>query len=163
MKKRSFAQLALLGLTASLVHTAGLNGAATPSPKASPATTKSSTTEDSVDKEREIKNQENEGYHLMTEDELLMNLNAKSRALYETLDDEGKKLAREVASARCNGTNSCKGLNACKTDANECAGQGQCKGQGKCAFANKNLVVKLVAKKMAEKRGETLQKSKTSK
>ncbi|GAB4233280.1 MAG: hypothetical protein Tsb0021_12210 [Chlamydiales bacterium] len=97
---------------------------------------------------------ENIGYRLMTEQELLTQLNYKTRRLYMSLDSEGKLLARKVASARCDGTNECKELNACRTDDNKCAGEGECKGQGKCAFADKNLAVKLVAKKMAKKRQE---------
>lgn len=100
------------------------------------------------------KNQDdgNLGYHLMSEDELLMELNDKGAAIYNSLDAEGKALARRVASQRCDHTNECKGLNACQTDKNECAGKGACKGQGKCAFADKNLAVKVVADKLAQKR-----------
>jgi hypothetical protein len=100
-------------------------------------------------------NYENEGYHLMTEEELIGNLNAPTKKIYDSLSPEGKKLALEVASQRCNGTNSCRGLNACRTTKNDCAGKGSCRGQTKCAIADKNLAVKLVAKKMAEKRDET--------
>jgi hypothetical protein len=100
-------------------------------------------------------NSQNEGYHILTEEELLSQLNEKGKKLYESLDAEGKQLAREVASQRCNGTNQCKGLNACETEDNKCAGQGACKGKTKCALANKNDAVKIVAKKMAEKRAKT--------
>jgi len=95
---------------------------------------------------------ENTGYHMMTEDELFLYLNSRTREMYKKLSPEGKKLALKVASARCNGTNECSGLNACKTAENECAGKGDCKGKGKCALADKNLAVKLVAEKMAKKR-----------
>lgn len=105
---------------------------------------------------------QNLNYHLMTEDELLNQLNDEGVKLYNGLTPEGKKLAREVASATCNNQNPCKGLNACKTDKNACNGQGACKGQGKCAQSDPNVAVKLVAKKMAEKRAEALQ-PKTSK
>lgn len=101
---------------------------------------------------------QNLNYHLMTEDELLDQLNDEGVKIYNTLTPEGKKLAREVASATCNNQNPCKGLNACKTDKNECNGQGACKGQGKCAQSDPNVAVKLVAKKMANKRAEALQK-----
>ena len=96
----------------------------------------------------------NLGYHLMTEDELMLELNPEGTAIYKSLSPEGKALAREVASQRCNFTNSCKGLNACATDKNTCAGKGDCKGKSKCALADKNLAVKLVAEKlkMADKR-----------
>ena len=39
-------------------------------------------------------------------------------ALYNSLNAEGKALARQVASQRCNGTNECRGLNACQTETN---------------------------------------------
>ncbi len=94
----------------------------------------------------------NRGYHLMTEDELLIELNTEGARLYKSLSPEGKELARKVASQRCNGTNACKGLNACKTEAHACAGKGNCKMSSKCGFSDKNLAVKLVAEKMAKKR-----------
>lgn len=103
-------------------------------------------------------NSENLGYHLMTEDELLMQLNDQGAKQYKALSPEGKALAREVASQRCQGTNECKGLNACQTDSNKCAGQGSCKGQSKCAFSDKNVAIKLVSKKMSEKRSSSLKK-----
>jgi hypothetical protein len=101
-------------------------------------------------------NDGNAGYYLMTEDELLLELNDEGAKLYHSLDKQGKELAREVASQRCNMTNSCKGLNACQTDKNECAGKGDCKGKGKCAFADKNVAVKVVADKikMEQKRSD---------
>jgi hypothetical protein len=94
----------------------------------------------------------NIGYKLLSEDELLLELNEQGEELYMNLNKEGKELARKVASQRCNGTNLCKGLNACQTETNACAGQGACKGQGKCGFSDKNLAVKVVANKMAQKR-----------
>lgn len=100
----------------------------------------------------------NRGYHLMDEDELQLELNDEGTKLYNQLSPEGKILAREVASQRCNGMNKCKGLNACKTDANECAGKGACKGKSKCAFSDKNLAVKVVSDHMAAKRKEALKK-----
>lgn len=105
-------------------------------------------------------NDGNVNYELMTEDDLLLQLNSEGTKIYNSLSPEGKKMAIHVASAACNGTNLCKGLNACATDTNKCAGQGQCKGQGKCSFSDKNLAVKLVAKKMAEKRTEAQKGSK---
>ena len=78
-------------------------------------------------------NQSNMGYHLMSEAELLIELNDDARKMYNSLDDEGKELARKVASMRCAKTNECKGLNACMSDKNTCAGHGDCKGQGRCA------------------------------
>lgn len=97
-------------------------------------------------------NSENLGYHLMTEQELLLELNDNGLALYNSLSPDGKQLAREVASQRCARTNSCKGLNACATEKNKCAGQGGCMGQTKCGFSDKNLAVKVVAEKMKAKR-----------
>lgn len=101
-------------------------------------------------------NQSNMKYHLMTEQELLLELNADGAKMYNSLDDQGKALARRVASMMCAGTNECKGLNGCMTDKNTCAGKGACKGQGKCAISDKNLAVKLVYDKMAAKRAEML-------
>lgn len=94
----------------------------------------------------------NMGYHLMSEDELMVQLNDAGIKLYNSLSPEGKTLAREVASMHCNGTNPCKHLNACQTDKNACAGKGDCKHQSKCAVSDPNLAVKLAAEKMAEKR-----------
>lgn len=91
-------------------------------------------------------------YHLMSEDELLMQLNDQGKKTYESLSPEGKLLARKMASRSCNGTNECAGENACRSDNNKCAGEGTCRGKGICAFADKNLAVKLAAKKMASKR-----------
>lgn len=94
----------------------------------------------------------NMGYKLMTEEELSLELNQEGWELYQSLSPEGKALARQVASRRCGGSNTCKGLNACATDKNSCAGKGECKGQTKCSLSDKGLAVRLVAKKMAEKR-----------
>lgn len=88
----------------------------------------------------------------MTEDELMLQLNEEGAHLYRSLTPEGKKLALSVASRSCNGTNECKGLNACATDKNKCAGKGNCKGQTKCAVSDRNLAVKIAARKIAEKR-----------
>lgn len=96
-------------------------------------------------------------YHKMTEEELLLELNQESSNIYYSLSPEGKELALKIASRSCNNTNDCKGENACRTNQNSCAGQGQCKGQTKCAFSDKNLAVKVAAKKMASKRQEALQ------
>lgn len=103
----------------------------------------------------------NMGYHLMTEDELLLELNGETAKLYQSLDAEGKELARKVASQRCAQSNYCAGLNACADTEHSCAGKGACKGKSKCGFNDKNLAVKVVAAKMAKKR-EDLTKEKTS-
>lgn len=91
-------------------------------------------------------------HHLMSEEELLLQLNDEGTRLYNSLSPEGKALAIEVASQSCDGTNKCAGLNACASDKNTCAGKGACKGLSKCAISDKNLAVKLAEKKMAEKR-----------
>lgn len=97
----------------------------------------------------------NYGYHILTEDELMLELSPEGAKLYNSLTPEGKRLALLVASARCEGQNECKYLNGCKTATNECAGKSdKCKGTGKCAVATKDLAVKLVADKMARKRAE---------
>lgn len=103
-------------------------------------------------------NQGNMHYHLMTEQELLIELNTDGVRMYNSLDDEGKALARRVASMMCQGTNECKGLNGCMTDKNTCAGKGDCRGKGKCALSDKNLAVKLVYDKMAAKRANMMNK-----
>lgn len=96
-------------------------------------------------------------YHKMTQDELLLELNEEGAEIYQSLSPEGKALALQMADRSCNNTNACKGENACRTDKNKCAGQGSCKGTTKCAFSDKNLAVKVAAKKMAEKRQQALQ------
>lgn len=103
-------------------------------------------------------NDENIGYHLMTDDEIRIELNEEGLRMYNQLDEAGKELARKVASVRCQATNECKGLNACKTDKNECAGKGSCKHTGKCAISDKNLAVKLVYDKLNKKRTDALKK-----
>lgn len=102
-------------------------------------------------------NSSNLGYHLMTEDELLLEMNDAGVKQYKALSPEGQALARKLASQRCAGTNDCKGENACKTEKNSCAGKGGCKGTTKCALSDKNLAVKLAADKMAAKRNEAMQ------
>lgn len=103
-------------------------------------------------------NSENLGYHLMTEKELLLELNDAGTKQYQSLSPEGKALAIEVASQRCARTNSCRGLNACATDSNKCAGQGSCRGKTKCGFSDKNLAVKIAAQKMQAKRSDLIEK-----
>lgn len=97
-------------------------------------------------------NDQNIGYHVLSEEELTLELNDDSLKIYQKMSPEAKELTRLVASARCNKTNECRGLNACKTDTNDCAGKGSCKGTGKCAISDKNLAVKLVQDKMEAKR-----------
>lgn len=103
-------------------------------------------------------NDGNMNYHLMSEEELLMELSPEGSRMYKSLPSEGKVLALNVASAQCNNTNKCSGLNACAGPKNACAGQGSCRGQGKCAVSDKNLAVKLVYNKlMKEKRIQATQ------
>lgn len=142
MNKKDMKKLALLGLISGTIVCQ--NGfAADAAPKAAA---------DAKAKSIEELNAQNVGYHLYTEDELLLELNDEGAKLFKSLSPDGKKLALEVASARCNGTNSCKGLNGCQTANNSCAGKGSCKGTGKCAIADKNLAVKLVHNKLAKER-----------
>jgi hypothetical protein len=139
MKKHDLKRLALMGLISGLTFNF-------------PANAEGDKSEYAVDADEDG----NRGYYLMSEDDLLLELNKEGTATYNKLSPEGKVLARKVASQRCNGTNECKGLNACKTDDNDCAGKGSCKGKSKCAFSDKNLAVKVVAEKMAAKRSEAL-------
>lgn len=165
MEKRDLKKLALLGMTSGLLVISNSHLQAAQSNQnhdnmLAQATKKDAKQQDSSkqdsSKDKYDPNTQNLGYHLMTEDELLLELNEEGKALYNSLDAEGKELARKVASARCQGSNECKGLNACQTDKNSCAGQGSCKAQGKCAVGDKNFAVKLAAKKMQEKRNNSM-------
>lgn len=144
MKRQDFIQLALVGLSSGMLVTSQLSAA-----------TKSATTKDTYAKSNDKDSDANDGnmnYHVMSEDELLLQLNPEGVAIYKGLDNKGKQLALLVASAMCDHTNQCAGLNACQTDEHACAGKGTCKGTSKCAFSDKNLAVKLVRDKMAGKR-----------
>lgn len=160
MQKKDFRKLALLGLSSGILisNTAIAQETSTTTKKPATAETKATKSADksssSTTTQEDDPNDGNMNYHLMSEDELILELDAKGLAMYRALDPEGKLLARKVASAMCNGTNECKGLNACQTDKNACAGKGSCKGTGKCALADKNLAVKLVSDKMAQKRAQ---------
>lgn len=103
--------------------------------------------------------QGNVTFRELTDDEILLELNDETARIYRSLSPEGKALALRLASRSCNGMNECKGENACRTEKNACAGQGQCKGLTKCAISDKNVAVRLAAKKMAEKRQGLMQKS----
>lgn len=146
MKKNDLKKMALLGLSTGLLISSQMHAATNP-PAAEKEKTEKATKE--VDP-----NDGNLGYHLMTEEELLLELNPTGTALYNSLDAKGKELARQVASQRCNFTNACKGLNACATDKNKCAGLGDCKAKGKCALSDKNLAVKLVHDKLMKEKRE---------
>lgn len=92
---------------------------------------------------------------LMTEDQLMSQLNDQGKQMYNSLSPEGKALAIKLASRSCKGTNDCKGLGACKTNEHSCAGKNSCAGTSKCSFKDKNLAVKVAAQKMSEKRSQT--------
>lgn len=140
MKVNDWKKLAILGLSTGLLAvTSGARG-------------EDYSNDSNSEYSQEDPNDGNLNYHLMSEDELLLELSPEGAAMYNSLDDEGKALAREVASSRCNATNKCAGLNACRTKNNECAGKGSCQGQSKCGVSDKNLAVKLVRDKMAKKR-----------
>lgn len=145
MKGNNLKKLALLGLSTGMLAVSGVANAADKS---------DSSPNEYTD---EDPNDGNLNYHLLTEDELLIELSPEGAAMYNSLDEEGKELAREVASSRCNGTNKCAGLNACRTQKNSCAGKGACQGKSKCGISDKNLAVKLVRDKMAKKRENAIQ------
>jgi hypothetical protein len=159
MKKKKLAKLtlsnvALVGLVNGLLINGHLVASLLPtSPKA--AKEKVTPADQMQSKESEA-NSENLGYHILSEEELLLELNDEGTKKYNSLSPEGKTLAREVASQRCQYTNRCKGLNACQTDNNKCAGLASCKGKTKCAFSDKNLAVKLVSEKMEQKRSGSM-------
>lgn len=90
--------------------------------------------------------------HMMSEQDLLSQLSPEGKATFQGLSPEGKALALKLANQSCKGQNECKGMNSCKSNENSCAGQGGCKGTSKGPFTDKNVAVKVAAKKMAEKR-----------
>lgn len=163
MKKRGFQRMALLGLTSGLllVNAKTEGGDESGKNNLNSRINKSLTSNDAANnsKDNDDPNNSNLGYHLMTEDELLIELNDEGTKMYNSLSPESKKLALQVASMRCAQTNPCAGLNACATEKNDCAGKSQCKGTGKCAVSDKNLAVKLVYDKMADKRSGALRNS----
>lgn len=127
MKKHNFKKLAGLGLLSGA--TLGLIGCDANADKAS---------------------SQIESGHLMTDSELMSQLNAEGKKTFQSLSPEGKKLALQLASQECKGKNACKGLNACKTPQNECSGKGGCKGTTPGPFTDKNVAVKVA--EMAQKR-----------
>lgn len=156
MKKRDLKKLALLGLASGIA----LSQAANAEEKSehfqiqiSSLLAANSSKSDSSSSFDSDPNEGNLGYHLMNEEELLLELNQEGQRMFNAMDPSNKKLALEVASQRCANTNACKGLNACKTDKNDCAGKASCKGNGKCGISDKNLAVRLVYNKMMAKRG----------
>lgn len=160
MKNKNFAKLALLGITSGLMVSSHSANSASESSNSTPSTPKQETPRQGCGGQNGCGGDDNGniGYFVFSEDDLLIELNEKGEALYNSLSEEGKALARKVASQRCNGTNECAGLNACQTESNACAGKGSCKGQSKCAISDKNLAVKIAAAKMAETKVENLKK-----
>lgn len=154
MKKRDFLNLALTGISTGALVTSPLAAATTQKSSASSKEKSENITSDSKKSEYNDANDGNMNYHVMTADELLLQLDPEGIKVYNSLSPEGKGLALLVASQMCDHTNQCAGLNACQTEKNKCAGQGSCKGTGKCSFSDKNVAVRLVAKKMAEKRAQ---------
>lgn len=159
MKKQELTKLALMGLSSGLLMTsqlsaslANIDGVLAANQVSSSNKNTNNKSDDDYSQDLDDANDGNMGYHLMSEDELLMELNPQGIATYKSLSPEGKELARKVASQRCNASNPCKGLNACQTDKNDCAGKGSCKMTSKCAFSDKNLAVKVVSEKMKAKR-----------
>lgn len=92
----------------------------------------------------------------MSDSEFMSQLNAQSKATFQSMSPEGKALAMKLAQQECKGKNTCKGLNSCKGKGNDCAGKGSCKGTSSDKFKDKNLAVKVAGMKMAEKREGSL-------
>lgn len=91
---------------------------------------------------------------ILTEDQLLLQLNDEGKRVYLSLDPKGKALALKMANQSCKGQNDCKGQGSCKNADNACAGQNACKGKSPEGFRDKNQAVKAAAKVMANKRGQ---------
>ncbi|MBA3956959.1 MAG: hypothetical protein H0X51_00995 [Parachlamydiaceae bacterium] len=89
----------------------------------------------------------------MTESELRAQLNAETKTVFDNLSPEGKALALKLANQDCKGRNDCKGLGACNTSDHSCAGKNGCRGTSPAPFKDKNIAVKVAAKRMEEKRG----------
>lgn len=163
MRKRELRQLALLGLSSGLLLANQLSAQDAKKPPTTAAKEETKSTSKDTSKESsadsEDANDGNLNYHVMTEGELMLELNSRGKTMYDSLDGNGKALALLVASMMCNGTNPCAGLNSCQTDKHDCAGKGDCKNTGKCATSDKNLAVKLVYDKMAKKRANAAKPS----
>jgi hypothetical protein len=150
MKKQDFIKLAVMGISSGLLITNQINSPLQANEQPTESNGCGGKSGCNGNEDTYESDHGNIGFHILSEDELLLELNEKGEKLYLTLNEEGKDLARKVASQRCNGTNMCKGLNACQTEGHACAGQGSCKGLGKCGFSDKNLAVKVVSMKMTE-------------
>ena len=146
MKKNALKKLALCGIVSGICVVQAAEAAAVQEKAPAPKTAKTYSYDP---------NDGNLGYHLMTEEELLLDLNDDGYKQYMALTPEGKAVAREIASTRCAGTNDCKGKGI---DPKSCAGKNDCKGKGKCGLSDKNVAVELATKIMAEKRADALKK-----
>lgn len=179
VKKHDLKKLALMGIAGGLLLTkstgllaadpqAPTTATKTPADASSSKTSKDngnneSQSDDYSQSSDDDPNSSNLNYHLMTEEELKLELNEEGLKMYNSLDDKNKELAREVASMRCKNSNPCSHLNACKTPQNDCAGKSStCKHTGKCAVPDKNLAVKLVYDKMKDKRMGALKDNSSS-
>jgi len=148
MLKRSLTYAALTGVVAGFAATSPLKAG-----EQSSAKKENSPTPDPFMAMKEVDAQTgNLNYHLMSEEELLLELDDDGTKLYSSLNSDGKRLARFVASQRCAKSNACQGLNACQTADHTCAGKGTCRMTTKCGMADKNLAVKLVTDLMEKKR-----------
>lgn len=94
---------------------------------------------------------------LISETSIKAQLSDVSQYHYDQLDKEGRALAFELIHQECKGKNRCRGLNACKNEGiNNCASLCSCEGQSPKKFDDPNLAVRVAAKRMAEKRLETI-------
>lgn len=141
MSKSRLKQLALLGLSSGLV--VGCGGGSKSEKKAEEAKS------DMGHQHKQMSESPDDA-----EAALLAQLDDKHRAMFHSLDAEHKELALQMAQQTCAGQNECKGLNMCKGAHNACAGQGSCAGTGGCGWSDQNLMIRVVMKHMAEKRGQ---------
>jgi len=146
MQRKDWKKIALLGLSGGILFSAAVEAQNYDKQKNSTR----------ADLPSDDPNDGNMNYHMMSEEEFLLELTPENVAIYKSFDPKTKQLALRVASMMCAGSNECKGLNACQTDTHDCAGKGDCKGKGKCAISDKNLVIKLVKDKMAAKRNNAI-------
>lgn len=129
MKRKDLKKLALLGLTGGLVLVA----------------TSCEPTVGSSGSHKEMQK-------AMSAAELYAQLSPAEKQEYNSMSDEGKKLALTLANQDCAGKNGCKGLNSCKSAGHDCKGLGSCKGTTPGPFKDKNDAVKVAAMHMAAKR-----------
>lgn len=89
---------------------------------------------------------------MLTEDQLLSQLNEHGKLLYDKMSPESKTLAIKLASRTCKGTNECKGQGSCSSNDHSCAGKNTCYGMSQCNFKDKNIALKVAQKLQTEKR-----------